>query len=123
MSALLALLLLQVVPLLPPPGPPVELPPARSGWCADMRITGYVRTDPYMNPMTADGTSIFTAEPIVAASPEIPLGSYVWIEGLGTFRVADRGGGVRWRHIDVAVWSRAEAFDLTGYRTVCVEEW
>lgn len=91
---------------------------AETGGCRVMRITGYVRSE--YSARTYDGTSVYTDEPIVAASWDVPLGHYVEIEDLGTFRVADRGmlGSSGW--IDVAVWSRAEAYALTGHRTVCV---
>ena len=115
MTVLIALLL-QLAPLLPPAAP-VESMQA----CREARITGYVRTDPYMNPTTADGTSIFTDEPIVAASYDVPMDSMVWIEGLGEFRVADRGM-LSPTHIDVAVWSRDEAFAITSVRTVCIAD-
>ena len=46
----------------------------------------------------------------------------VEIEDVGTFRVADRGmlgyGNPTW--IDVATWSRAEAYALTGEYQICV---
>lgn len=92
--------------------------PVAAERCAVMRTTGYVRTE--FSPWTADGTSIYTDEPIVAASWDIPLGSYVVIPDLGVFRVADRGllGSSGW--IDIAVWTRQEAYRLTGWRTVCV---
>jgi 3D (Asp-Asp-Asp) domain-containing protein len=86
--------------------------------CRDMKLTGYVRTE--FSARTFDGTSIYTEEPIVAASWDIPLGAYVEIDGLGVYRVADRGrlGSNGW--IDVAVWTRSEAYALTGWRQVCV---
>lgn len=84
--------------------------------CELYQITGYVRTD-FAGP-TADGTPIRTDEPIVAASYNLPLGSYVWIEDLGTFRVADRGM-LGPRHLDVATWTRSEAYQLTGWRMAC----
>jgi 3D (Asp-Asp-Asp) domain-containing protein len=93
-------------------------PTSRSEYCAPHRVTGYVRTE--FSPWTADGTSIYTDEPIAAASWDIPMGSRVMVAGVGTFRVADRGmlGSSGW--IDIAVWSRGEAYELTGVRTVCV---
>jgi 3D (Asp-Asp-Asp) domain-containing protein len=105
--------LLGALTLLTPGDRPIE-----RADCRDMRITGYVRTE--FSAHTWDGTSVYTDEPIVAASWDIPIGAYVAIDGLGTFRVADRGllGASGW--IDVAVWSRSEAYALTGYRTVCV---
>jgi 3D (Asp-Asp-Asp) domain-containing protein len=82
------------------------------------RITGYVRGEGSSH--TYDGTPIWTGEPIAAASWNIPMDSYVEIEGIGTFRVADRGmlGSSGW--IDIAVYSRSEALALTSVRTVCV---
>jgi len=95
---------------------------ARSAsYCAPMKITAYVRTDYGPNARTFDGTSIYTDEPIVAASWDIPIGHYVDIAGLGVHRVADRGGGLGssgW--LDVAVWDRATAYALTGVRRACV---
>jgi hypothetical protein len=89
-------------------------------FCDDFRVTAYVRTE--HSPWTYDGSSIYSGEPIVAASWDIPIDSVVVIDGLGTFRVADRGGGLgshRW--LDVAVWSRSEAFAITSpSRHACV---
>lgn len=91
-----------------------------SGWCQDgVRVTGYVRG--HHSPWTYDGTSIWTSEPIAAASWNFPLGWMVEVDELGTFRIADRGGGLGssgW--IDVAVSSEAEAFSVTSVRRVCV---
>lgn len=90
-----------------------------SSWCQSARITGYSRFD--HGTHTYDGTSILTDEPIVAASWNIPIDSMVEIPDLGRFRVADRGSGLGssgW--VDIATWSRAEAYDLTSVRTVCI---
>lgn len=99
--------------------PTNEAPVARADLieCELYFITGYVRTE--YSARTYDGTSVYTDEPIVAASWNLPIDTIVEIEELGRFRVADRGH-LGARHIDVAVWSRAEAFALTGYRQVCV---
>jgi hypothetical protein len=94
---------------------PFEVP-----WCGQVRLTGYVRTE--FSPWTFDGTSIYTDEKIVAASWDVKLGSIADIEGLGSYRVADRGrlgSGSPTPWVDVAVWSRAEAYALTGFRQVC----
>lgn len=91
----------------------------QGGWCQLARITGYVRTE--FSPRTYDGTSIYTNEAIAAASWNIPINSYVWVEGAGTYRVADRGGGLGYSgHIDIATWTRAEAYALTSWRQICV---
>lgn|SRR5262245_64769122 len=97
---------------------PVQAPPVER-LCYPSRVTGYVRGA--HSPWTYDGTSIWTPEPIAASAWDLPLNSLVWIEDVGTVRIADRGGGLGaagW--IDVAVWSHAEAVALTGMRTICV---
>jgi len=89
-----------------------------ASWCAPMNVTGYVRSE--YGPRTCDGTDILADEPIAAASWNIPIDSVVSVEGLGSFRVADRGmlGSSGW--IDIATWSRQEASALTSTRTVCI---
>lgn len=89
------------------------------GWCIeDARVTGYSRLE--YSGYTFDGTRIDTPERIAAASWDIPIGSVVEVEGLGSYRVADRGalGSRGW--VDIAVWSRSEAYALTSTRRVCV---
>jgi 3D (Asp-Asp-Asp) domain-containing protein len=85
--------------------------------CYSGPVTGYVRSD--HSPWTYDGTSIYTAEPIAAAGWNIPLDSRVEVAGVGTFRVADRGH-LSHGHVDIAVWTRAEALALTGTYRICV---
>ena len=65
-----------------------------SGWCQTAQITGYSRFE--HGTHTFDGTHILSPEAIAAASWNIPLGWYVDVEEVGTFRIADRGGG--WVH-------------------------
>lgn len=93
--------------------------PVLAQWCGDTRVTGYLRTD---GPYTYDGTPTWVDEPIAAASWDVKLGSMADVEGLGVFRIADRGmlgNGVPMPWIDVAVWSRQEAYALTGVRRAC----
>lgn len=97
--------------LLPPDGA------AATTTCGPHWTTGYVRSE--YGPYTFDGTPISTDEPIAAAGWDIPIDSEVWVEGLGTYRVADRGH-LAPGQIDVAVWSRAEAYQATGLRQACV---
>lgn len=97
-----------------------SLAPSEAAWCGPTKITAYVRTE--YGPYTYDGTPILSDEPIVAASWDVRMGSMAQIEGLGVFRVADRGmlgNGQPLPWVDVAVWDRAEAFSLTGVRHVC----
>jgi 3D (Asp-Asp-Asp) domain-containing protein len=91
---------------------------AQAASCEMYRITGYIRGAD--SPWTYDGTSVWTSEPIVAASWNVPINSIVQVQGLGAYRVADRGGGLGKRHIDVLVNSKAEAYSLTGWRPVCM---
>jgi 3D (Asp-Asp-Asp) domain-containing protein len=77
------------------------------------RITGYTWT----GGRTATGT--YPHWGTVAVDPSvIPLGSTVYIQGLGVFHAEDTGGAVIGQHIDVFVNSVAEAYQLTGYRLV-----
>jgi hypothetical protein len=96
------------------------LSPSEVPWCGPTRLTAYVRTE--YGPTTYDGTPITTPENIAAASWDVALGSLASIEGLGVYRVADRGmlgRGEPMPWVDVAVWSRSEAFALTSVRRVC----
>lgn len=96
------------------------LSPAEIPWCGPTRISGYVRTDG--NAHTYDGTPIWTDEKIVAASWDVIIGSIAEIDGLGVYRVADRGmlgNGVPHPWLDIAVWQRSEAYALTGMRRAC----
>lgn len=98
----------------------LALAPEGSGYCIEgARITGYVRGA--HSPWTYDGTSIWTEEPIAAASWDIPIGAQVDVEGLGSYRVADRGGGLGgYGWIDIATWSRAEALGITRTARACI---
>ena len=86
-------------------------------YCYEGKVTGYIRTD--FSGRTYDGTNIRTGEAIAAAGWNIPIDSYVWVQGVGVFRVADRGR-LGPGHIDIAVWTRAEAYALTGVYPICV---
>lgn len=99
--------------------PDVVISPASTaGYCRSVWVTGYVRSE--FSARTYDGTSIYTDEPIAAASVDIPIGQHVVIQDVGRFRVADRGhlGADGW--VDVAVWTRSEAYALTGRRHACI---
>lgn len=89
-----------------------------SAWwdCEQYHITGYTRD--CCSDRTADGTSIWTDEPIAAGSYNLPLGSWVNVDGLGSYRIADRGLLYR-RHIDIPVDTVDQARALTSEREVC----
>jgi 3D (Asp-Asp-Asp) domain-containing protein len=77
------------------------------------RITGYTAT----GNKTATGTWPHWGT-VAVDKRIIPLGSTVYIQGLGIFHAEDTGGAVLGDHIDVFVNSAAEAYQLTGYRLV-----
>jgi 3D (Asp-Asp-Asp) domain-containing protein len=78
---------------LPPIGRPVA-------WSGAARITMYTCVELGGCAPTASG--IWPEPGMVAVDPSvIPLGSTVWIQGLGTFLAADTGSLVRGAHIDV----------------------
>lgn len=89
----------------------------RAEGCSPWFVTGYVRG--VGNDFTADGTWIFADENLAAAT-SLPFDTYVWVEGYGRFRVADRGL-LGPRHLDLAVWTLEEAYAATGWRCVTVE--
>ncbi len=76
-------------------------------------ITGYTAT----GNRTATGTVPHWGT-VAVDSSVIPLGSKVYIQGLGVFHAEDTGGAVDGNHVDVFVNSTTEAYQLTGYRLV-----
>jgi 3D (Asp-Asp-Asp) domain-containing protein len=76
-------------------------------------ITGYTWT----GSKTRTGT--YPHWGTVAVDPRvIPLGSTVYIQGLGQFRAEDTGGAITGSRVDVFVASAAQAYQLTGYKLV-----
>jgi 3D (Asp-Asp-Asp) domain-containing protein len=87
--------------------------------CGRFLVTGYASVE--FPGRTADGTPTLGSEwTLLAAHPRIPFNTAVWIEGLGRFRVADRGH-LGWDQLDVLVRTRQEALALTGQYTACLE--
>lgn len=84
---------------------------SKAVWC---RITGYTAT----GSRTASGTWPATGRTVAVDPNLIPMGSTVYIQGLGVFTAEDTGGAVIGPHIDVFVGSEAEAYSITGYRLV-----
>jgi len=60
-------------------------------------------------PITATGTSARAGRTVAVDPKIIPLGSRVYIEGVGERIAEDVGGGVRGRHIDVYLASVPQA--------------
>lgn len=68
--------------------------------------------------ITASGTKA-TAKRTIAAPKNFAFGTQLWIEGLGSYVVEDRGGSIKGKRIDIFVDSHAEALKLgVQYREV-----
>jgi 3D (Asp-Asp-Asp) domain-containing protein len=90
-------------PYVPPAGVPVA-------WGGPARITRYTCVELGGCAPTASG--VWPEPGMVAVDPTvIPLGSTVWIQGLGTFVATDTGSLVRGAHLDVFTLSYPEALE------------
>ncbi len=109
MRALLHLTILGIVAL--------SVQVAQAG-CSNATITAY-SVEQYPGT-TTDGTPTpGNAGVIAAASYNYPLGAYITVEGLGTYRVADRGH-LGSNHVDILVQSTREALQFgRQVRLVC----
>jgi 3D (Asp-Asp-Asp) domain-containing protein len=88
------------------------LPPVghRVAWSGAARITMYTCVE--LGGCAATASGLWPEPGMVAVDPAvIPLGSTVWVQGLGTFLAADTGSLVRGAHLDVYSLSYAEALD------------
>lgn len=86
--------------------------------CATAVITAY-SVEQYPG-RTADGTSTQgNAGVIAAASHNYTIGSQIWVEGLGSYRVADRGR-LGANHVDILMQTTREAINFGRQtRLVC----
>jgi 3D (Asp-Asp-Asp) domain-containing protein len=83
-------------------------PPLALLWVGVARVTMYTCVELGGCNQTASG--IWPYEGVVAVDPRlIPLGSSVWVDGLGTFLAADTGSRVRGNHVDIYVTDYARA--------------
>jgi len=81
--------------------------------------TGYAPLDPEAkNGMCYQGNPNVTAsgeptQPLItiAAGPDLPFGTWVWLEGFGWRRVDDRGSRIKPGHVDICFPTRAEALE------------
>ena len=88
---------------LPPIGRPVA-------WGGSARITMYTCVE--LGGCNATASGLWPTRGMVAVDPSvIPLGSTVWIQGLGEFLATDTGSLVRGAHLDVFGLSYAEAIE------------
>jgi 3D (Asp-Asp-Asp) domain-containing protein len=85
--------------------PPIGGPIA---WSGPARVT--MHTCAELGGCNATASGLRPEPGMVAVDPAvIPLGSTVWIQGLGTFLAADTGSLVRRAHLDVFGWSYHDA--------------
>lgn len=68
----------------------------------------------YPDGITASGEKAVVGQTVAMAG--LPFGSYIYIEGLGTYRVNDRGVGSG--VVDVACSNHSECYALTSRRNV-----
>ena len=86
---------------LPPIGQPVA-------WSGSARITMYTCVE--LGGCAATASGVWPEPGQVAVDPRvIPLGSTVWVQGLGTFLATDTGSLVRGAHLDVFTLSYQDA--------------
>ena len=88
---------------LPPIGRPIA-------WGGPARITMYTCVE--LGGCNATASGLWPTPGMVAVDPSvIPLGSTVWIQGLGEFLATDTGSLVKGAHLDVFGLSYAEAIE------------
>ena len=88
------------------------------------RVTGY---DPFCSHccgksdgVTRSGKIATFNKTIAADLSTYPLGTKLYIEGLGTFTVEDSGGAIKGNKIDVAVPGHDAAYQITGNYNVYI---
>ena len=88
---------------LPPVGRPIA-------WAGPARVTMYTCVE--LGGCAATASGIWPEPGMVAVDPRvIPLGSTVWIEGVGTFLATDTGSLVRGAHLDIYSLDYQEAIN------------
>ena len=98
------------------PTTPVESSSVEGGYLGSFKCTGYVAT----GNTCANGN--YPTSGYTIASNSLPMGTRVYIEGIGE-RVVEDTGGMANNVIDVFVDSKSEAYALTGdYEVYVIEE-
>jgi len=100
----------------PAPSAPTDTAPSSDGYIGTYRCTGYVATG------NACASGVMPESGVTIASNSLPMGTRVYIEGIGE-RVVQDTGGMSSNVIDVFVDSTSEAYALTGdYEVYIIEE-
>lgn len=88
------------------------------------RVTAYcpcrVCCGRHADGITADGTHLAPGKKVLAAPRSVPFDTRLRVPGYGVGRVADRGGAIKDRRLDVFFWSHQEAVEW-GVRWLKVE--
>jgi len=87
------------------------------------KVTGYKMFDPSENGGRSDGltaSSVIGEPGHTVAMKDIDFGTEIYIKGLGTYVVEDRGVGPG--VVDVACWTRDECYALTGEYEVYIKK-
>lgn len=85
-------------------------------YIGEFKITGYdicMSCCGKVDGITASGT-VATVGRTIATDKRYPFGTKIYIEGLGTYVVEDRGGAIKNNKIDVLVNNHKEAYAITG---------
>lgn len=91
-----------------------------SGVTFVMEATAYSRNQPELSNFTANGTDLTVTTNVIAVDPSvIPLGTRVYIDGLGEYIAADTGSAIVGNRIDIHFESVEEALQF-GRQTVTV---
>jgi 3D (Asp-Asp-Asp) domain-containing protein len=106
----------QVAQTYPEPAPEPTSSAPSDGYIGTYRCTGYVATG------NACASGVMPESGVTIASNSLPMGTRVYIEGIGE-RVVQDTGGMSSNVIDVFVDSTSEAYALTGdYEVYIIEE-
>lgn len=90
-----------------------------TAYTVDVRSTGKTPTAPDYG-ITASGTKANVRRTVAVDPAVIPLGSILYIDGLGWRVAEDTGGGVRGRHIDVLLGDERTAIQFGVKRHIRV---
>lgn len=102
-----------------------EMTQTKKEYIGDFKLTGYCpcySCSEGWGTQTASGNRANAGVTVAADTRILPLGTRIYIEGVGERIVQDVGGGVRGNHIDVFVNNHAECYNsnINGYARVYI---
>lgn len=99
-------------------------PDSNMTYIGNFKITGYdicMKCCGKLDGITASG-NIATVGRTIAMDKRYPFGTKIYIDGLGTYIVEDRGGAIKKNKIDVFVANHKDAYAITGYYDAYIVE-